>query len=93
MNSKEREAVIFREELKVMRSGSKSWNQVVKVNIRLIMGCMTDRALGVRESKASDKLPIEVEGTCIGTKGDGKKKGGGRSDHQTYTSRKIPAMA
>jgi hypothetical protein len=49
VNSKERETVIFREELKVMGTGSKSWNQVTKVNVRLIMGRMMNRALGVRE--------------------------------------------
>ena len=76
VNSKEREIVIFRDKLKVVRPGCKSWNQVTSVNVRLIIGRMRNEVLGVRESKTSNKLPIEVEGADVGTEWDGEKEGG-----------------
>jgi hypothetical protein len=76
VNSKERETVIFRVKLEVMRSGSESWSEVVKVNKRLIMGRMMNLAFGVRESKATNELPIEVKGANIRTEGDVEEEGG-----------------
>ena len=37
---------------------------------------MRNEVLGVRESKTSNKLPIEVEGADVGTEWDGEKEGG-----------------
>ena len=76
VNSKERETVIVRVKLEVVRSGSKSWSEVVKVNKRLIMGRMMNLAFGIRESKATNELPIEVEGTYIRAEGDIEEEGG-----------------
>ena len=76
VNSKERETVIVRVKLEVMRSGSKSRSEVVKVNKRLIMGRMMNLAFGVRESKATYELPIEVKGADIRAEGDVEEKGG-----------------
>jgi len=75
LNSKERETVIFRTELKVMTSGSERRGVGEGVDIRLIVRDVDNLTFTIIETEAANKPPIIVEGTRVLRNRERKREG------------------